>query len=280
MIRSGGATQARSTRNLSPLLCICLVTAALSAYLGIILLGFAVTPNAVYATTIGSLTAFALVVALRRWLRGRLALVLRPGGRAARHAPGLDDFWLPVAATAVLAFLAGETAALWFYEHFGSASYDKTAQARAEAPWPAVLVFVLIAAPLGEEAVFRGLLHPLVRRTLRFRAGVAASLAASPLPALVVATVLFALMHGNPVQIIAVVPLSLVLGMVYERTQNLRGCIAVHIGFNVATFVVPPASLEQLVVLPVVLALLVAFAVCFWAVWDKSLAQPPAECSG
>ncbi len=85
--------------------------------------------------------------------------------------------------------------------------------------WIAVLA--VVAAPIFEEFIFRGLIFGGLRRTLGLTVSVLASAA------------IFALVHP-PFSVIPVFGLGIATALVYERTRLLIGPIAVHAVYNAA----------------------------------------------
>jgi len=85
--------------------------------------------------------------------------------------------------------------------------------------WIAILA--VVAAPIFEEFIFRGLIFGGLRRTLGMTASVVASAA------------IFALVHP-PFSVIPVFGLGLATALVYERTRMLIGPIAAHAVYNAA----------------------------------------------
>lgn len=94
-----------------------------------------------------------------------------------------------------------------------------------------IIAMSLTIVPIGEEALMRGFLYPLLRT--RFSA---------PLTIVITACV-FALLHGNPVQMVLTLPLGIVLGYLYEQTHDLRLCIGAHMLFNALTVVLPSGAI-------------------------------------
>lgn len=85
---------------------------------------------------------------------------------------------------------------------------------------PVCILLLCIVGPLTEEVVFRdGILRWLVRWGL------------SPLWAVVVSSLIFALVHGNPQQAVPAFVLGVALGMLFAKTGDLRLCLPAHI-FN------------------------------------------------
>ena len=93
---------------------------------------------------------------------------------------------------------------------------------------PAVYVLApmaLLAAPLFEEAVFRGLYF---RRLL---AGVGA------VPAFVASSIAFAAIHGNPTGVPIYLLQGVIFAGVYRYTGRLSAAVAVHFLNNLITLV-------------------------------------------
>lgn len=104
---------------------------------------------------------------------------------------------------------------------------------------------VVVAAPLAEEMVFRGLVYRLGRR------------AWGPWPAAIVSSLAFGLVHGEPWYLFGLVALGLLLATVYELTGSLWASVIVHAVHNAVALTLlviqggltaqePPASLLDL----------------------------------
>ncbi|MCD8348542.1 MAG: CPBP family intramembrane metalloprotease [Lachnospiraceae bacterium] len=76
--------------------------------------------------------------------------------------------------------------------------------------------------PIAEELVFRGLVYRRMRSRLRVR------------QAAFFSALLFALYHGNPIQMIYAFPMALFLALLCERENSLIGPILFHMGANLA----------------------------------------------
>jgi membrane protease YdiL (CAAX protease family) len=191
--------------------------------------------------------AVTLVVGLLRWRRPAWfayePIPVPPGARS-----GAVRFWARVAGAGLLAFLAGQTMGLWLYLVFGSPGFEAQTASRHSAGVMAIILALLVS-PLSEEALFRGALYPLLRRRVAVVVAVAVQAAT------------FAIMHANIVQLASVLPLAALLAIVYERTRCLVPVVLVHIGFNLAATLVPPAWLGFLAHPLAVIPLGVAFGV-------------------
>lgn len=98
--------------------------------------------------------------------------------------------------------------------------FEESAQAlyRGNLLFEMLTVGVLI--PLAEEIIFRGLIYRRIRWYL------------DPLPAILISSLLFAIMHGNWLQGIYSFMIGALLAFVYERTHSLLAPLCVHAGAN------------------------------------------------
>jgi len=95
-------------------------------------------------------------------------------------------------------------------------------------PAEIIAIFVLIAGigPFCEEVLFRGVLFPMLTRRLGVGAG------------LVLHSLLFAAIHMHMPGFLSLFSLSIVLGLVYQRSQNLMSAFALHSFFNAMTLLI------------------------------------------
>lgn len=211
------------------------------------LLMVATGSNSVVAMTLLGVLFAAAVLAVRR---------LRPRWFEIRESTtplteSITRSALLVVGATLAAFLAGQTVSLSLYLIVGSEGFEDFAEVQQEHAVVWVLLLTLLAAPLGEEALFRGLIFPLLRRKVSLWVAVGVQAAA------------FTLVHGNLVQIAASLPLALLLAVLYERTRSLWLCIGVHLGFNLLATFTPIELIAPLVNIPFAIALL---TISLWAV--------------
>jgi membrane protease YdiL (CAAX protease family) len=125
-----------------------------------------------------------------------------------------------------------------------------------------VLVFsAAVVAPVAEELFFRGILQTALLQKNPFSFGFGAGLPGLiPLPdetpehslqhpgisapsparrwvAILIAAILFALMHGEAAFVPVLMVLAVALGYLYERTGNLWACITLHATFNCTSLI-------------------------------------------
>lgn len=232
--------------------CLLVPLGAVACYLGLGLAVVSAVGEPILGTAVLGGIAAALIGAAR---------LLRPGWFAfapeRRPSPGAPRLRRTVLGCLALAFLAGQSLALWLYALGGSEAFDQSTRARQDAGALVVLLLALVVAPLAEEMLFRGLVYPLLRR----RVGIVASV--------LVTTAVFGLLHGNVVQFAAALPLAVLLALVYERTRALWPCVVIHLGFNVVAMLVPPALLAPLANPVSALLLTTAFLGCAFALYRK-----------
>jgi membrane protease YdiL (CAAX protease family) len=91
-----------------------------------------------------------------------------------------------------------------------------------------------VAAPIGEEIFFRGLLF----NTLRIRYNLKL--------AIVVSSLAFALVHASPLAVVVIFPMGMLLAYVYHRTHSLWVTIVIHAVNNGLSFLLlsllPPSG--------------------------------------
>jgi len=90
-----------------------------------------------------------------------------------------------------------------------------------------IILSTCILVPIAEELVFRGIIQGELRRALPAWA------------AITIQAVIFALIHGNILQISYVIIPAFVLGIVYEWTKSIYVPIALHMLFNFAGAALP-----------------------------------------
>lgn len=91
-----------------------------------------------------------------------------------------------------------------------------------------------IFAPIAEEVLFRGLIYQRMKRM----AGIMWSILLS--------SVLFAVYHGNLIQMIYAFPMALVLCVVYEKCDTIKGPIVLHMAANLTAVVANYAAASAL----------------------------------
>ncbi len=82
------------------------------------------------------------------------------------------------------------------------------------------VVTVVVVAPLAEEIVFRGLLHRL------------ASSMWGAVPAAIISSLVFGIVHGEPWFLFGLVGVGLVLAFIYEATGSVTACWTAHAVHN------------------------------------------------
>jgi hypothetical protein len=95
--------------------------------------------------------------------------------------------------------------------------------ASGAAPRAVLIVLVVVAAPLVEETIFRGVLYGGLRRRMRFGG------------AALISALIFSGAHAQLVAFLPIAVLGLILAYVYERTGSLWASAVTHAVFNAAS---------------------------------------------
>ena len=171
----------------------------------------------------------ALIVAWWRWSRPLPGSELvddptRPGHEIPlRHARirtlGLNQVLVGFG-TIACAWFASTLVLINVRDSIDSPGFERTSETLASAPVLVLLTFVIFIAPVGEEALMRGVIYPVLRQ------GMSIAIAA------LLSAVAFGLVHGNVVQLITTIPLGIIAALVYEATGYLRAAIGVHMTYN------------------------------------------------
>lgn len=96
---------------------------------------------------------------------------------------------------------------------------------KAKNPWQLgwLLFLALLLAPMSEEILFRGFLHPVLKKHV------------SVTVAWIVTAAIFGAIHFHAMTFPQLFLLGLTLGAIYEITGSLALCIGLHLFFNAAT---------------------------------------------
>lgn len=147
-------------------------------------------------------------------------------------------------------WLSGQTLAILIADTWPetTAAYQRQTEQHALAPESVTLLIALVAAPVGEELLMRGIVYRQLRRSLRMSTGTSAVISAG----------VFAALHGNLLQIGAVLLLGVFLALAYEATGNILVPIVLHGLFNLMSTFTPAEWVAPLASLPFMIVLWVA----------------------
>lgn len=216
--------------------------ATVTGYIAALLAVAATGIDPVAATLIVSVIAAAVILVLRA--RKRSLFEDDPP-----QPSGLSSTLLAVF---VLATVSGQVLSTTLRGLIGDEGFTASTEAMTAAGVIPALALVLIVAPVFEEVMLRGLIQPLLRR----RIGLIATS--------IIVTSVFAGLHGNLVQATAILPLSVLLCWVYDRTRSLITPIAMHIGFNLIAMILPVAVVAAISTPIMAIMLLGIFALSFY----------------
>lgn len=214
--------------------------------------GLAVGQPVVATLITDAVAAAAILLARRRpdWFGFDPAPA--PHARVGRPGP-LDLGWAFLAVVClVLAFAAGQVAAVWIGELVGPSGFTRPSSQMSSSPVVVGVMLTLVVAPVAEEALMRGLMYPMLRQQM------------PPVPAALLVTLCFSALHANLTQSVATIGLGLLLALVYEHTRRLWPVVALHAGFNVLALLVSADQIGRIAHPPAVLASTLAFGVALW----------------
>lgn len=198
-----------------------LVLGAMVSYLAMALLVASITGSSTVSMVVTNMYAVTIMFVIRRRTTDAISA---PKSRS-RALPVL--FWCQIMIALTAAWITGQALATWVMSNNKSTAYDSvTATEGPHSVW-SVIIILLVLAPLGEEALMRGVVYAQLRRHW------------SVATAMVVSSLLFALLHSNTEQIVLTLPLGLVLAALYEVTSHLWTVVVAHMLFNMASVLVP-----------------------------------------
>ncbi|MCD8104337.1 MAG: CPBP family intramembrane metalloprotease [Lachnospiraceae bacterium] len=100
---------------------------------------------------------------------------------------------------------------------------NETQEELLASQFTALLIGPCLLVPVTEEIIYRGLTYSRMRTRMDTRLSIFLS------------ALLFALCHGNPIQMIYAFPMAVVLALLYERSGSLVYLILFHMGANLTT---------------------------------------------
>ena len=118
--------------------------------------------------------------------------------------------------------VAASQALTWFLNVIGVTQYfsNETQEALFAGNIFVQILGAGIFVPIAEEIIFRGLTYQRMKRM----AGMGW--------AMILSSALFAVYHGNPIQMMYTFPLALLLCVVYEKCGSIKGPIVLHMAAN------------------------------------------------
>lgn len=185
-----------------------------------------------------ALQAPVIALVIMRRIRSRPAAVAGDGRRAWRQAAISGS--IALACTWPIALAAGQMTARLIVLAGGPAPAPLAHEtlrmlvgAERDAALLLVIAFVVLAAPMAEEVLYRGLIQPLLERGLGGHP-------AAPGIAIIATSVLFAFMHvsvAEPHAVASLFVLSIGFGLVARHTGRLRAAVVTHVLFNAGNIV-------------------------------------------
>lgn len=209
-----------------------------------------------YTNAVAAILIAVLVTFLRRH---RIELLFRRpvGYRLRLPGTGAVAVWVTLAGT----WVTGQVSAVWIQEHLGDNAYQRYRQSMGDGSTTEILLLALLAAPVVEELLFRGLMFSGLRRIL------------SLWPAVLLSAGTFALLHGTIVHLPLTFAFGVLAAIAAERTGSLVLPVALHVGLNAGALLPVHDVLERLAATPFVLVAAAALALNL-ALVPRRLAGP------
>lgn len=146
---------------------------------------------------------------------------------------------------------------------------------RMDSPWEMIFSLLVMAAvpAVGEELIFRGFIQRILERW-----------SGKPYVAILIASLLFGLVHFEIQRLLAIIALGMVLGLLYSWTRNLWVSIIAHFLFNGIQVVAAYFAQDKLSEIAAsegesmpIYVTLISLPILFFIgkkIKDKSIAQP------
>lgn len=134
-------------------------------------------------------------------------------------------------------------------------AYETSSSVLFESGFAVMVLATAVVAPVVEEIIFRGLAYTCMKKGM------------PSVVAMIFASALFGVAHGQPVWMLYTFVFGMVLVWVFERTKSLYACILLHFGYNVcAVFlsVLPEESPDVLGIVITGLAVVAAIGSTVW----------------
>lgn len=113
--------------------------------------------------------------------------------------------------------------------------YEEIIDATLEGGFIETFLLVVIFAPIVEEILCRSLIYG------RLKQGMPSIIAA------IISSIIFGVLHGNPIQAIYTMLIGLMFVVVFERAKSLWVCIYLHLVFNLTAFILSYVQETELV---------------------------------
>ena len=136
-------------------------------------------------------------------------------------------------------------------------SYMESSQGLLSGSLPVMILSTVIVAPIVEEVVFRGLILSRLKKAMNVWV------------AIVISSLLFALMHGQPLWIVYAFLLGMLLAIIAEHFNTIGASIILHMAFNLVGVFGDKINIEKWQMLIVVLVSLVIMIAMLYIIRKK-----------
>lgn len=146
-----------------------------------------------------------------------------------------------------------------------SESFNKNMDSINKGSYVWLIVAACVVGPVLEELIFRGVIFNLLKKTFR-----------SSLPAILISGIAFGIWHGNLVQSVYAIITGIVLALVYEKTNDIKYPILIHV-LNNALSALPSGtrntSIPFIIDIICILMIIPAFIIIRHALFRKRAAE-------
>lgn len=137
-------------------------------------------------------------------------------------------------------WLYGQITGAFILSQFGDPNFQVYLDIQGIDPALTVLLSVFMA-PVMEELLFRGVLQGNISRFI------------NPWLAIVIQSLIFALIHGTRVHLFATFVLGMFVGILLELTGSMKWPILAHMGYNIVTVFFGTLTIPTALTLPIVI---------------------------
>lgn len=167
--------------------------------------------------------ALVLIVAVVQMNRDRPSLIDLPGAPSAARLDLCTV--LLVLASFLIVWFVGQASGKWIIDLAPQDDFAKYQESIKSASIPLILITTIVAAPVTEELLMRGVVYSRLRSVIPVW------------PAALSSSMVFGLLHGTLVHMAYAVTLGVLLALIYETTHRIWLPIALHVGYNFLAFV-------------------------------------------
>lgn len=157
--------------------------------------------------------------------------------------------------TLIVTWITSQAFAIYLQSIINSETFSNINDVIQKTPGYLLILSSIIIAPITEELFMRGFLQSLLLRII------------SPAGAIIFSTLVFAGMHGNPIQMVIALPLGMICGLIYYQTKNIIWAIVAHMAYNLASLFVPKTIILTIANNPAIAIILFVATIGYLILW-------------